>query len=195
MARRRGLVAPTSARRCEFQRSWLQNGLHNLPHSNMHVDVFEMMLGCSRLVGQLTSTLSAWPVPLISDGTSSRVAGAAGRVGGMHVSLGRKPWCHGGPSRADRGVGAFARRARCVGGGVWVGCRRAWPSRVTGRRVALPGGPYWFLAPNGSLAQDDKYNGAMADELTRQATWAGMPPVAQRALRATRAAPRTCLFW
>ena len=120
MARRRGLVAPTSARRCEFQRSWLQNGLHNLPHSNMHVDVFEMMLGCSRLVGQLTSTLSAWPVPLISDGTSSRVAGAAGRVGGMHVSLGRKPWCHGGPSRADRGVGAFARRARCVGGGVWL---------------------------------------------------------------------------
>ena len=60
-------------------------------------------------------------------------------------------------------------------------------ARSLASRTSLPLLTYLLTAP--------RYNGAMADELTRQATWAGMPPVAQRALRATRAAPRTCLFW
>ena len=57
--------------------SRLQLGMHNLPHSNKLVDVFELMLGCSRPARQLPSGLSAWPVPLIRAGTSSRVAGVA----------------------------------------------------------------------------------------------------------------------
>ena len=118
MARRRGSVAPASTRRCKIPLSMLQHGLHNLPHSSKHVDVLELMLGRSMLDGQLPSGLSAWPVPLIRAGTSSRVAGVAGRAGSMDVSLGRVPRCHGGPSRAGRGVGAFATRARCVGGGM-----------------------------------------------------------------------------
>ena len=118
MARRRGSVAPASTRRCKIPLSMLQHGLHNLPHSSKHVDVLELMLRCSRLVGQLPSGLSGRPVPLTRAGTSSRAAGVARRTGSMHVSLGRMPWCHGGPSRAGRGVGAFATRARCVGGGV-----------------------------------------------------------------------------
>ena len=198
MARRRGLVAPTSARRCEFQRSWLQK------MDCTTCAAFQHACGCVRDdAGMLEA---GWAADEYAFGLACaahqrrHVVARRGRggTGWRHARLiGQEAMVpsHGGPSRADLGVGAFARRARCLGGGVWVGRRRAWPSRVTGRRVALSGGPYWFLAPNGSLAQDDKYNGAMADELTRQATWAGMPPVAQRALRATRAAPRTCLFW
>ena len=118
MACRRGSVAPASARRCTIQLSRLQLVLHNLPHSSKHVDVLELMMGRSMLDGQLPSGLSAWAVPLTRAGTSSRVAGVAGRVGSMGVSLGRVPRCHGGPSRAGRGGGAFATRARYMGGGM-----------------------------------------------------------------------------
>ena len=149
MARRRGSVAPASTRRCKIPLSMLQHGLHNLPHSSKHVDVLELMLRCSRLVGQLPSGLSARPVPLTRAGTSSRAAGVARRTGSMHVSLGRMPWCHGGPSRAGRGVGAFATRARCVGGGVGrsspsVAFMRCW---AAGRIVSwsvLVFGAKWF---------------------------------------------------
>ena len=55
------------------------------------------MLGCSRLVGQLTRTLSAWPLPLISAGMPSCVAGVATRVSSMPVPLGKVPGCNGGP--------------------------------------------------------------------------------------------------
>ena len=72
MARRHGSVAPSSARRCKIPLSMLQHGLHNLPHSSKHVDVFQLMLGCSRLAGQLPSVLSARPVPLICAGTVAR---------------------------------------------------------------------------------------------------------------------------
>ena len=75
----------------------MQHGLHNLPHSSKPVDVLELMLGCSRLDGQLPSGLSAWPVLLTRAGTSSRVAGVARRVGSMGVSMGKVPRCHGGP--------------------------------------------------------------------------------------------------
>ena len=87
LVRRRCSVAPASAHRCEVHLSELQHGLHNLPHSNKHGDVFELMLECSWLVGQLPSGLSAWPVLLTRAGTSSRVAGVAGRVGGVGVSM------------------------------------------------------------------------------------------------------------
>jgi len=108
MARRRGSVAPASARRCKIQLSRLKHVLHNLQHSSKHVDVLELMLGRSMLDGKLPSGLSAWPVPLTRAGTSSRVAGVAGRVGSMCVSLGRVPRCHGGPSRAGRGGGVIS---------------------------------------------------------------------------------------
>ena len=149
MARRRGSVAPASARRCKIQLSRLKHVLHNLPHSSKHVDVFELMLGCSRLVGQLPSVLSARPVPLICAGTSSRVVDVARRTGSMDVSLGRMPWCHGGPSRAGRGVGAFATRARCVGGGVGrsppsVAFMRCWVAGRIVRWSVLVFGAKWF---------------------------------------------------
>ena len=51
MACRRGSVAPASARRCTIQLSRLQLVLHNLPHSSKHVDVLELMMGRSMLVG------------------------------------------------------------------------------------------------------------------------------------------------
>ena len=135
MACRRGSVAPASARRCTIQLSRLQLVLHNLPHSSKHVDVLELMMGRSMLDGQLPSGLSAWAVPLARAGTSSRVAGVAGRVGSVGVSLGRVPRCHGGPSRAGCGGGAFATRARYMGGGMG----RSSPSVaficVTGQRI------------------------------------------------------------
>ena len=133
MARRRGSVAPASARRCKLQLSMLQHGLHNLPHSNKHVDVFELMLGCSRLVGQLPSGLSAWPVPLISAGTSSRVAGMALRIGSMPVSLGKVPRCHGGP------IALWSWRGRVRDAGTMRG---RWRGSVVAERGlhALPGG-------------------------------------------------------
>ena len=87
MARRHGSVAPSSARRCKIPLSMLQHGLHNLPHSSKHVDVFQLLMGCSRLAGQLPSVLSARPVPLICAGTSSRVAGVSIWTGSMDVSL------------------------------------------------------------------------------------------------------------
>jgi hypothetical protein len=65
--------------------------LHNLPHSSKHVDVLELMMGRSMLDGQLPSGLLAWAVPLARAGTPSRVAGVAGRVGSVGVSLGRVP--------------------------------------------------------------------------------------------------------
>ena len=99
MACRRGSVAPASARRCTIQLSRLQLALHNLPHSSKHVDVLELMMGRSMLDGQLPSGLSAWAVPLARAGTSSRVAGVAGRVGSVGVSLGRVPRCHGAVAR------------------------------------------------------------------------------------------------
>ena len=149
MARRRGSVAPASARRCKIQLSRLKHVLHNLPHSSKHVDVLELMLGRSMLDGQLPSGLSAWPVPLIRAGTSSRVAGVAGRAGSMDVSLGRVPRCHGGPSRAGRGVGAFATRARCVGGGMGrsspsVAFMRYWAAGRIVRWFVLVFGAKWF---------------------------------------------------
>ena len=76
LVRRRCSSAPASALSCTVHLSRLQHGLHNLPHSNKHVDVLELMLECSRLDGRLPSGLSAWPAPLASDGTSSRVARA-----------------------------------------------------------------------------------------------------------------------
>ena len=57
---------------------------------------------------------------------------------------------------------ARSRRGHGVWAVAWAGRRRAWPSCDTGRWVALSDGPYWFLAPNGSSAQDDKYIGAGA---------------------------------
>ena len=66
--------------------------MHNLPHSNKHVDVFGLMLGCSRLIVRLTSTLWALLVTLVSDDMSSRVADVAQRIGSWLVSLGMVPW-------------------------------------------------------------------------------------------------------
>ena len=45
-------------------------------------------------------------------------------------------------------VWARSRRGHDAWAVAWVGRRRAWPSCVTGRRVALSDGSYWFLAPN-----------------------------------------------
>ena len=95
MACRRGSVAPASARRCTIQLSRLQLALHNLPHSSKHVDVLELMMGRSMLDGQLPSGLSAWAVPLARAGTSSRVAGVAGRVGSVGVRGSREGWANG----------------------------------------------------------------------------------------------------
>ena len=135
LVRRRCSVAPASAQRCEVHLSGLQHGLHNLPHSNKHGDVFELMLECSWLVGQLPNGLSAWPVLLTRAGTSSRVAGVAGRVGSVGVSMGRMPGCHGGPSRAGRGGSAFATRARCVDGGTGWSSPSVALLCVTGRQI------------------------------------------------------------
>ena len=161
LVRRRCSVAPASAQRCEVHLSGLQHGLHNLPHSNKHGDVFELMLECSWLVGQLPSGLSAWPVLLTRAGTSSRVAGVAGRVGSVGVSMGRMPGCHGGPSRAGRGGSAFATRARCVDGGTgWsspsVALLRHWAADHWSH------GSTGFWRQFGSSAQDDKHIGAGA---------------------------------
>ena len=148
MACRRGSVAPASARRCTIQLSRLQLALHNLPHSSKHVDVLELMMGRSMLDGQLPSGLSAWAVPLARAGTSSRVAGVAGRVGSVGVSLGRVPRCHGGPSRAGCGGGAFATRARYMGGGMGrcvVAERSLHASLGSGSLVIWF---HWLLAPN-----------------------------------------------
>jgi hypothetical protein len=81
--------------------------LHNLPHSNKHVDVYELVLGCSGLTGRLTSTPWASLVTLVNDDMSSRVGGH----GTSHWQLARIIG-HGamaGRSRAGRGVGAFGR--------------------------------------------------------------------------------------
>ena len=119
------------------------------------------MLGGSRLDGQLPSGLSAWPVPLTRAGTSSRVAGVAGRVGSVGVSMGRMPRCHGGPSRAGRGGSAFATRARCVDGGTgWSS-----PSVALLRHWAADHWSYGstgFWRQFGSSAQDDRHIGAGA---------------------------------
>ena len=119
------------------------------------------MLECSWLVGQLPSGLSAWPVLLTRAGTSSRVAGVAGRVGSVGVSMGRMPGCHGGPSRAGRGGSAFATRARCVDGGTgWsspsVALLRHWAADHWSH------GSTGFWRQFGSSAQDDKHIGAGA---------------------------------
>ena len=161
LVRRRGSIAPASARSCKVHLSRLQHGLHNLPHSNKHVNVLELMLGGLRLDGQLPSGPSAWPVPLTRAGTSSRVAGVAGRVGSVGVSLGRMPRCHGGPSRAGRGGSALATRARCVGGGTG----RSSPSVAFLRHWAADhwsNGSTGFWRQFGSSAQDDKHIGAGA---------------------------------
>ena len=119
------------------------------------------MLGGSRLDGQLPSGLSALPVPLTRAGTSSRVAGVAGRVGSVGVSMGRMPRCHGGPSRAGRGGSAFATRARCVDGDTgWSS-----PSVALLRHWAADHWSYGstgFWRQFGSSAQDDKHIGAGA---------------------------------
>ena len=161
LVRRRCSVAPASAQRGEVHLSGLQHGLHNLPHSNKHGDVFELMLECSWLVGQLPNGLSAWPVLLTRAGTSSRVAGVAGRVGSVGVSMGRMPGCNGGPSRAGRGGSASATRARCVDGGTgWSS-----PSVALSRHWAAyhwSHGSTGFWRQFGSSAQDDKHIGAGA---------------------------------
>ena len=204
MACRRGSVAPASARRCTIQLSRLQLVLHNLPHSSKHVDVLELMMGRSMLDGQLPSGLSAWAVPLARAGTSSRVAGVAGRVGSVGVSLGRVPRCHGGPSRAGCGGGAFATRARYMGGGMG----RSSPSVAFMRHWAADHWSYGstgFWRQIGSSAQDDMYMGAGARRGARLRDLAyGVSKlfsqpcvrlVALRVLWTARAARRPFLFW
>jgi hypothetical protein len=80
--------------------------------------MYELMLGCSGLIGRLTSTPWASLVTLVNDDMSSRVADMAHHVGSLLVSLGMVPW------RADRAlVVVWARlrnersTERCVGGG------------------------------------------------------------------------------
>ena len=148
MARRRGAVAPASARRCKIQLSRLKHVvLHNLPHSSKHVDVLELMMGRSMLDGQLPSGFSAWPAPLGSDGTSSRVAGVARRVGSMGVSMGKVPRCHGGPvarwSWWERVCDAGTMRGRWHGS---VVAERGLPTLLGGGSLVT--WFYWFLAPN-----------------------------------------------
>ena len=204
MACRRGSVAPASARRCTIQLSRLQLALHNLPHSSKHVDVLELMMGRSMLDGQLPSGLSAWAVPLARAGTSSRVAGVAGRVGSVGVSLGRVPRCHGGPSRAGCGGGAFATRARYMGGGMG----RSSPSVAFMRHWAADHWSYGstgFWRQIGSSAQDDMHMGAGARRGARLRDLAyGVSKlfsqpcvrlVALRVLWTARAARRPFLFW
>ena len=104
------------------------------------------MLGCSRLDGRLPSGLSAWPVPLASDGTSSRVAGVARRVGSMGVSMGKVPRCHGGPvarwSWWERVCDAGTMRGRWHGS---VVAERGLPAPLGGG--SLVQWFHWFLAP------------------------------------------------
>ena len=143
MACRRSSVAPASARRCKVQLSRLQHGLHNLPHSNKHVDVFELMLGCSRLVGQLPSGLSAWPVPLVARRGRGKTCWQQGRLTGQGAKV---PWWAG---RALVVVGALAARARrnVAWAVAWVDRRRAWSSCVLG------GGSHWQLVRTGFWRQ------------------------------------------
>ena len=99
--------------------SRLQRGMHNLLHSNKHVDVLKLMLGCSRLVGQLPRGLSVWPVPRTH--TPARRRESRARHCALAVCPSHWARCRGamvGRLRAGRGVGASATRARCVGGGV-----------------------------------------------------------------------------
>ena len=162
------------------------------------------MLGGSRLDGQLPSGPSAWPVPLTRAGTSSRVAGVAGRVGSVGVSLGRMPSCHGGPSRAGSGGSAFATRARCVGGGTGrsspsVAFLHYWAAGHWSR------GSTGFWRQFGSSAQDDKHIGAGArrgaglrDLAYGVSTLFSQPCVrlvALRVLWTARAARRPFPFW
>ena len=89
------------------------------------MDVLELMMGRSMLDGQLPSGLSAWAVPLARAGTSSRVAGVAGRVGSVGVSF----WagCQGAMvgRRALAVVGARLRHGHDTWAVAWVGRRRA----------------------------------------------------------------------
>ena len=70
--------------------------------------------------------------------------------------------CHGAMvgRRALVVVWARSRRGHDAWAVAWVGRRRARPSFGAGWQVAFSAGPYWFLAPNGSSAEDDKYIGA-----------------------------------
>ena len=146
LVRRRGSIAPASAQSCKVHLSRLQHGLHNLPHSSKHVVVLELMLGCSRLDGRLPRGLPAWPVPLASDGTSSRVAGVAERVGSMGVSMGKVPGCHGGLvarwSWWERVCDAGTMRGRWHGS---VVAERGLPAPLGGG--SLVQWFHWFLAP------------------------------------------------
>ena len=161
-------------------------------------------MGRSMLDGQLPSGLSAWAVPLARAGTSSRVAGVAGRVGSVGVSLGRVPRCHGGPSRAGCGGGAFATRARYMGGGMG----RSSPSVAFMRHWAADHWSYGstgFWRQIGSSAQDDMHMGAGARRGARLRDLAyGVSKlfsqpcvrlVALRVLWTARAARRPFLFW
>ena len=205
LVRRRGSIAPASAWSRKVHLSRLQHGLHNLPHSSKHVDVLELMLGCSRLDGQLPSGLSAWPAPLGSDGTSSRVAGVARRVGSMGVSMGKVPRCHGGPvarwSWWERVCDAGTMR---VGGGTG----RSSPSVAFLRHWAADhwsNGSTGFWRQFGSSAQDDEHIGAGARRGARLRDLAyGVSKlfsqpcvrlVALRVLWTARAARRPFLFW
>ena len=128
------------------------------------------MLGCSGLIGRLTSTPWASLVTLVNDDMPSRVADMAHHVGSLLVSLGMVPW------RADRAlVVVWARlrngRSRTLRGR-WRGSivARTWPPCVLlDGGLHWPACPYWFLAPNGSVGESsrsvdvaDKYTGAGA---------------------------------
>jgi hypothetical protein len=120
MARLRGLVAPALSRR-------VQNSTVHAAAWIAQPAAFQQACGCVRAdAGMLEA---GWAAAESAFGpacaahprrhvVARRGRGKTGRDGSMGVSLDRMPWCHGGPSRAGHGVGAFATRARCVGGGV-----------------------------------------------------------------------------
>ena len=143
MARRRGAVAPASARGCKIQLSRLKHVvLHNLPHSSKHVDVLKLMLGIDRC--WMGSCRVDFRPGLCRSSAPARRRASRAWQDGLAAWASHWAGCQGAMvgRRALVVVWARSRRGHDAWAVAWVGRRRAWPSCVTGRRVALSDGPY-----------------------------------------------------
>ena len=92
MARPDGSSASATAQQHVFQLLLLPELFHSQSCGHQQLDMLSLLLGRSRLDGQLVKVFSALLVRIVRDSTSQFVVAPADRINSMPVALGKQPW-------------------------------------------------------------------------------------------------------
>ena len=150
MARPDGSSASATAQQHVFQLLLLPELFHSQSCGHQQLDMLSLLLGRSRLDGQLVKVFSASLVRIVHDDTSQLVVAPAQCVVSMLVPLDMLLTY--GETIVDRPCPGHVRgtdtAARCKGTGIGS-VVTGRPSCGSGWRIEVTVGPFWLLAPNG----------------------------------------------